>query len=151
MTRQLPVKHLMVLVDGTDASCRAVDQAIEMACLLPARLTALALAETDTLRQLLSARILTPDEMAEFEEGLRDSARRQLDEVRERASGKGIEIETLFADGNSEVVLPAEVRARAVDLVVVGYFDSSHAQRDLLDRQRQQVVDHAPCPVLVAR
>lgn len=145
------IKHLMVLVDGTDASFRAADLAIDLACALRARLTAVALGETETLHQLLSAKILTPSEMTEFEEGLQESAGRQLAEVRERAASRGVESDVFYAKGNSETVLPGEIRARNVDLIVIGLFDSDRAPHDLLDRQRQQAAIHAPCPVLVAR
>ncbi len=151
MSGPTPVKHLLVLVDGTDTSSRGVDMAIAMARVLRARLTAMAVVETETLRQLLSVQILTPDEMNEFVEGLHESARRQLAEVRERALKRSLEIECVIAKGNSEVEVPKEVQSRGVDLIVVGFFDSTHAQRDLLARQRQQVVDHSSCPVLVTR
>jgi nucleotide-binding universal stress UspA family protein len=43
------------------------------------------------------------------------------------------------------------VEARGVHLIVVGGFRSSRTTRDLLARQRQQIVDHAACPVLVVK
>jgi nucleotide-binding universal stress UspA family protein len=146
-----PVRHLLVLVDGTDTSSRAVDLAIDLAGALAARLTAMAMVETETLHQLLSIRVLTPAETTEFEEGLQESARHHLAEARERAQGRGVALEQFIAKGNSEDVVPREVQARGVDLIVLGFFDSGRAQRDLLARQRQQVVNRAPCPVLVAR
>lgn len=151
MARPSPLKHLLVLVDGTDTSSRGVDMALDLARALQARLTAMAVVETETLRQLLSVQILTPAEMSDFEEGLQESARRQLAEVRERALARSVTIESVIARGNSEVEVPREVQSRGVDLIVMGYFDSARAQRDLLARQRQQVVDHASCPVLVTR
>jgi nucleotide-binding universal stress UspA family protein len=151
MSKQPPVRHILVLVDGTDTSSRAVDLAIELACAMRTRLTAMALVETETLRQLLSAQVLTTEEMGEFEEGLGQSARRQLAEAVERAKHHGISMEHLVGKGNSEVVVPAEVQARGVDLIVVGGFDTNHASHDLMVRQRLQLVDHAPCPVLVGR
>ncbi|MDD5706826.1 MAG: universal stress protein [Kiritimatiellae bacterium] len=151
MSRPPPVKHVLVLVDGTDTSSRAVDLAIDLARALRVRLTAMALVETETLRQLLSVQVLTEVEMVEFEGSLQESACRQLAEVRERALKRGLEIEDVIARGNSEVVVPKEVQARGADLIVLGFFEYNRAQRDLLARQRQQVLDHAPCPVLVAR
>jgi nucleotide-binding universal stress UspA family protein len=146
-----PVKHVLVLVDGTDTSSRAVDLAIELARALRVRLTAMSIVETETLHQLLSVQVLTPSELTEFEGGLHESARRQLAEACERALGQGIEMDSFIGTGNSELVVPREVQCRAVDLIVVGFFACNRAQRDLLARQRQQVVDHAPCPVVVAR
>ncbi len=151
MSKPLYVKHVMVLVDGTATASRALDMAINISCHMRARLTALAMVETEVLRQLLSVNILTPGEMGEFEDDLQHSAKRHLAEARERALKQALEIECAIVRGNSELVVPQEVQERKVDLIVVGYFDSARAQRNLLARQRQQVVDHAPCPVLVAR
>jgi nucleotide-binding universal stress UspA family protein len=62
-----------------------------------------------------------------------------------------VALEAVNVTGNSELVVPREVESRGVDLLVIGAFDSSQVRFELLFRQRQQVLDHAPCPVLVAR
>ena len=67
-----PVNHILVLVDGTKSSFRAADYAIELARAVGARITALAVVDTDTLRQLLNVRILVESEMVEFEDELQD-------------------------------------------------------------------------------
>jgi len=51
----------------------------------------------------------------------------------------------------SEEVIPREVEQRKVDLIALGGFQSNRASRDLLTRQRQQIVDHAACPVVVVK
>ena len=61
-----PVSHILVLVDGTQSSYRTADYAIDLARAVGARITALAVVDTDTLRQLLNVRILVDAEMAEF-------------------------------------------------------------------------------------
>jgi nucleotide-binding universal stress UspA family protein len=48
-------------------------------------------------------------------------------------------------------MVPKEVEARGVDMIALGGFHSSRVTRDLLARQRQQIVDHAACPVLVVK
>ena len=60
-------------------------------------------------------------------------------------------MDDVIVAGNSEEVVPREVEARRVDLIAVGGFQSNRATRDLLTRQRQQIVDHAACPVVVHR
>lgn len=151
MSKPLSVKHILVVVDGTASASRAVDMAINICCHLRARLTALAMVETEVLRQLLSVNILTQCEMQDFENDLHLSAQRHLAETRERALRSSLPMECAIAHGNSEVVIPQEIQMRGIDLIVIGYFDSARAQRNLLVRQRQQIVDHAPCPVLVTR
>jgi len=146
-----PVNHILVLVDGTEASFHAADRAIDLARALGARLTALTVVDTETLRQLLNVKILVDAEMGEFEKELEESARRQLAEVRERALDQKVVIEEVLITGSVETVVPKEVQDRGVDLIALGGFPSTKITRDLVARQRQQIIDRATCPVLVVK
>ena len=146
-----PFRHLLVIVDGTETSDRAVRLAVILAAATRARLTAIAFVETDTLKRLLTVKVLSQSEMGDFEQGLEESAQRQLTAAVATGRAGGIAIETAIVRGNSEETVPREVARRGNDLIVIGAFDSQRANRDLLARQRQQIVDRAPCPVLVAR
>lgn len=150
-TPDSPFSHILVLVDGTASSQAAVALAVSLAAATRARLTAIAFVETDTLNQLLNVKLLSEAEMADFKEGLRDSGRRQLAAAAAVAAKSGVKLETALVDGNSETTVPREVASRGANLIVIGKFEMRHAIKDLLARQRMQVVDHAPCPVLVAR
>ena len=146
-----PVNHNLVLVDGTEASFRAADRAIDLARALGAKLTALTVVDTETLRQLLNVKILVDAEMGEFEKELEESARRQLAEVRERALNQKVVIDEVLVTGNVETVVPKEVQDRGVDLIALGGFQSTKITRDLVARQHQQIIDRATCPVLVVK
>ncbi len=146
-----PVNHILVLVDGTAASFRAADYAIDLARGLGARITALAVVDTDTLRQLLHVNILVDSEMVEFERELERSAQNQLDEVRQRSMNKRVKFEDVLRSGNSEVIVPKELSQRTVDLLAMGAFQSDRVKYDLLARQRQQILDRATCPILVVK
>jgi nucleotide-binding universal stress UspA family protein len=151
MAKPAPINHILVLVDGTESSYNAADAGIELARSLGARLTAMAVVDTDTLRQLLNVRILVDAEMGEFEKELESSSQRQLEEVRERALDRKLVIEIVLLTGNSETIVPKEVEERRVDLICLGGFQSSKVARDLLARQRQQIIDRAKVPVLVVK
>ena len=146
-----PVKHILALVDGTESSLHAAEMAIDLALALRARLTAMAVVDTDTLRQLLSVRILVDAEMGEFEKELETSARRHLATVRDQARGRALQVEEVLATGNVEDIVPKVVHEQEVDLICLGGFQSNRVTRDLLARQRQQIIDHAVCPVLVVK
>ena len=145
------ISHILVLVDGTESSFHAADWAIDMARSLGARLTAMAVVDSETLHELLSVKILVDAELGEFEKELQGSAARHLASVRQRALDHRVVIEEALVTGIVEEVVPKEVQARAVDLVVLGAFECHRVSRDLLARQRQQVVDRATCPVLVVK
>lgn len=146
-----PFKRILVLVDSTESSHVAVELASAIAAAEAAELTALAFVEIDTLKQLLSAKLLSAVEMEDFEAGLVDSAKRQLGGAAETARKSGINIKTEIILGNSAEKIPQIVNDRNADLIVIGAFDSNSARSDLIARQRMQIVDNAPCGVLVAR
>jgi nucleotide-binding universal stress UspA family protein len=151
MPRLSTGSHILVLVDGTDSSFHAADVAIDLARAVGARLTAMAVVDRETLHQLLSVKILVDAEMGEFEKELQDSARRHLARVRERALDRRLAIEEMLVTGNIEEILPKTVQEQSVDLIALGGYDSSRVTRDLLARQRQQIVDRAPCPILLVK
>ncbi len=151
MAKPTPVTHVLVLVDGTESAFAAATKGVEMARALDAKLTALAVVDTETLRQLLSVKILVDTEMGEFEEELKESARRQLTDVRERALDAKIVIDEILEVGNVETVVPRVVQDAGVDLICLGAFQVSKVTRDLVARQRQQIIDRALCPVLIVK
>ncbi|MFW6171613.1 MAG: universal stress protein [Planctomycetota bacterium] len=145
------VTNILVLVDGTESSFHAADYAIDLAHMLGARITAMAVVDTDTLRQLLNVNILVDSEMAELQSELQQSAQNHLDEVCQRAMAKRVKFEEVLRSGNSEVVVPKELSQRGVDLLAMGAFPSARVKHDLLARQRQQILDRTTCPILVVK
>jgi nucleotide-binding universal stress UspA family protein len=146
-----PINHILILVDGTNSSSRAADYAIELARTVSARVTGLAVVDTDTLRQLLNVHFLVESEMMEFEQELGQSCQNHLHDVRQRAMDRRVKFDDVLRSGNSEVVVPIEVSQRQVDLLIMGAFRSERIKYDLIARQRQQILDRVPCPVLVVK
>ena len=73
----MPFEKILVVVDGTESAVKAAEYAIRLARVAPAKLTAVSVVDTDTLRKLMSARILaqtTRADAATDERPLRDSA-----------------------------------------------------------------------------
>jgi nucleotide-binding universal stress UspA family protein len=151
MARITSGSHILVLVDGTESSFHAADCAIDLARAVGARLTAMAVVDRETLHQLLSVKILVDAEMGEFEAELQASARRHLAHVRDRALDRRLAIEEILATGTVEEIVPRTIQEQSVDLIAMGGYDSGRVQRDLLARQRQQIVDRAACPVLLVK
>lgn len=151
MAKDKPITHILVLVDGTETSFAAAEKAIELARALAAKLTTLSVVDTETLRQLFSANILVDQEMGELEAELQASARRQLDDVRERALDQKVVVDEVMEVGNVETIVPREVEGRGVDLICLGAFQVSKVTRDLVARQRQQIIDRARVPVLIVK
>jgi len=144
-------RNILLLVDSTESSAAAVQCAVSLAKLCGARLVALAVVDTETLKELLTYRIMVPEEMEEYERELEQSSARQLALAEEYARKAGVSLESRHMKGTVHSVVLAQREALHADLVIVSHFRPSVAKRDLLARSKQIILDEVPCAVLVVR
>ena len=146
-----PFRSILVLVDGTESAMRAAEYSIRLARAMSARLTAIAVVDTHTLHRLMSVRILVEPEVKEFEAGLQQNQQRYLDYVAQLATREQVPIETVLGVGDWHSTVLSEQKARQADLIVIGGFRMTLTKLNLLARERQMIIDEAPCPVLVVK
>jgi nucleotide-binding universal stress UspA family protein len=146
-----PSKNVLVLVDGNESAVKAAAFAIKMAGVYGVKLAAISVVDTDTLRHLMSVRILVEQEVRDFEAELERNQRRYLDFVQREAQKANVEIELLLKRGICHIEVLAEQRRRNADLIIIGGFRSTLTRLDLVVRERQIILDEAPCPVLVVK
>lgn len=145
------VRRILLVVDSSDAAVRAARKAVELASELGAKVDAAFVVDTGTLRQLLSGKILVAEEMEEFEEDLAAGGRKYLRMVEELADEHNVSLEMHLLKGTWTSALLAEAKRVKADLIVLGGFTSSMAKRDLVGKQKQALIDDAPCPVMVVK
>lgn len=145
------VRNILLVVDSSDAAVRAARKAIELAADLGAKVDAVCVVDTGTLRQLLTGKILVAEEMEEFEDDLAVGGRKYLRMVEELATDYDVPLETHLLKGSWSPAILAEAKRIDADLVVLGGFKYSMVKRDLVCKQKQTVIDDAPCPVLIVR
>jgi nucleotide-binding universal stress UspA family protein len=85
-----------------------------------------------------------------FEE-LRHSLDGELAETKRALSGTGRTVETKVTVGRPASAIIDEARAISADLIAIGSHGRGAVASALLGSVAAEVVDHAPCPVLVAR
>ena len=142
-------RTIVLMLDGSEASKRAAAHAISLASNQGARLVAVAVVDTETLRQLLGFHILVDSEMRDFETDLETSARNQLSNVVDTAVKAKVDVVDVLIKGSQHSSILSEAKAHNADLVVLPTFQATRAQRDLAAREKQLIVDEAPCPVLL--
>lgn len=145
------LSHIMVLVDGSEQGFHAAEQAIALARTAEAQLTAISVIDTETLRQLLTFNILATQEMTDFEGELEVSARGYLERVRSMAMDAKVVVEPLMVKGPCHGAVLAQQRQLQVDMLILPGFKSSRANRDLLAREYQKIVDDVACPVMLVK
>ena len=99
----------------------------------------------------MTAHILVAQEMQEFEADLERSHHRHLDFVRNLAQKANLQIDFVLRKGVMHCTVLAEQKARGCDVIVLGAYRPTLTKIDLVARERQLVLEEAPCPVLVVR
>lgn len=145
------INHILVLADGSDAGFRAAEIAVALARDLGVKLTVMSVIDTETLRQLLTYRILANQEMSDFEAELETSSRGHLERVRNMAMEEKVVAEQVLVRGSYSNAVVNQQKQLGADLIVMAGFPSSRATRDLLAREYQKIADQAPCAILTAK
>jgi nucleotide-binding universal stress UspA family protein len=142
--------RILVPVDGSAASAQGLDEAIELARHLKARIWLVHVVEPWVM--------VTPETMAvnvhEFAESIRGIGAALLKECEERVRSAGIEVDAELiesvggAAGERIVNKAQEVKA---DLVVCGTHGRRGIRRLLMGSDAEYIVRRAPVPVLLVR
>jgi len=141
------IKSILVPLDFSPPSKKALDYAVTFARQFKAKLTLLHVVEP----------VATPDFAASFplameNDKLMAAANRELEGAAKAAKiPRGVVEKTLVRFGRSFHEIADAARTRKVDLIIIsthGYTGLKHA---LLGSTTERVVRHAPCPVLVVR
>jgi nucleotide-binding universal stress UspA family protein len=145
------MKRIVVAVDRSDASLRAVDIAADVANRYDAELVLLTVVHQATAPDPALEAYARMEHLKDPPEGLAlEAVREGLGDVRDRARAKGakqVSIDVFVGDTAAEILAYAEgVRP---DLIVMGSRGHGRLAGLLLGSVVQKVIGLAPCPVLV--
>ena len=136
--------NVLVPVDGSEGSDKALDCALSICAALGARLTALA------VEGRLPAYAATAGEVDEVKREKDEFFRGVLESARETSVTRGVEVSAELIAGHAAEVITHYARAHAHDLIVIGH--RGHFLGDyLLGSTADRVAHHAHCPVMVVR
>jgi len=148
---QLPVpfrvKSILVPIDYSPPSRKALNYAVSVAQQFKAKLTLLTVVEP----------MGTPDFAASFPLVMEDDklmalAKKNLEGVMKSARvPRGMVEKILVRFGRSFHEITEAARTRKVDLIIISTHGYSGLKHVLLGSTTERVVRHAPCPVLVVR
>lgn len=145
------LQTVVVAVSGSEASINASKYGILLAKLYRARLIAVYVVDTATLKELLLSKIFVEDESAEYEKNLEDNGGRYLNYIEELAQKKGVTVEKILRRGSvsTEVIRLAE--EKDADLILLGGWEEKGGGRDVLSRQHREILLNAPVSILVVK
>ena len=140
----MPFRHLLIAVDGSEASNRALEKGLELARLLEASVTALA------VEGPLPAYAATIGEVDEVKREKDAFFSRLAHDVRELGARLALDVDVEIRPGHAAELIPRVARERGVDLIVLGH--RGHFLRDhLLGSTADRVAEHAECPVMIVK
>ncbi len=137
-------KEILVPIDGSEGSRNALMAAVELAQALDGRLTILEVVEEETT--LSEVRDLVPagEDRTEY------IARKRFEAVAD-AQSHGVPWTRRVAEGAPAKTICRIALELGTDLIVMGSRGLGAVDRALVGSVSDQVVHHAPCPVLVTR
>ena len=150
-------KRILVCVNGTSESLKAVMYAIVLSKQLSLSLKVVYVVDTATIKFLTNSKFFAPDERMEYEEKLNQDGKHILEYVKHLDSMKGIEIETeLLSGAVATEILNAAESFKADMIFLGGSKDSVHLLKQSNTQASRakfntanQIMQYSPCPVLV--
>jgi nucleotide-binding universal stress UspA family protein len=136
--------NVVVPIDGSEGSEKALDCALSICAALGAQLTALA------VEGRLPAYAATAGEVDEVKREKDAFFRRVLERARETSEARGVVLRTELVAGHAAEVITHYARAHGHDLIVIGH--RGHFLGDyLLGSTADRVAHNAHCPVMIVR
>ena len=134
-------QRILVALDGSRHSDKALEQAISMAKVCNSELFAITV--IDLYPEILGV-------APALQERLSKEAREILDRAKERAQQENISCETIVhMGGQPHEYIVREAKKRDADLIVMGTHGRTGLKKLIIGSVAERVIAHAPCAVLV--
>ncbi len=137
---------ILVPVDGSENSLRALDQALFLAKVAGSGVTAMHIIENPPTVYVESQKLLN-DVMAKY----RIESAKVLDKCKQIAEKSGIAIDTVIAEGDPASNITGYAHKENFDIIVIGSRGLGRFKEVVLGSVSSKVLHHAKCSVLVVK
>ena len=137
---------VLVPVDGSDHSLRALDHALFLAKATGSKVAAIHVMEKPPTMYVESQKLLN-DIMAKY----KTESTKVLDRCKELAAQKGIKIETVIADGDAATNITNYAKKEGSDIIVIGNRGLGRFKEMVVGSVSNKVLHHAKCSVLIVK
>jgi nucleotide-binding universal stress UspA family protein len=135
-------KSILFATDGSKYSENAANKAIDFAKSYGSEI------------KVISVVDVTDEFMARAPSAVEDlvkKAKEIVEDVREKASSKGIKTEGIVREGDAYKVIVNVAKKQKANAVIMGSHGRTGLKRLLMGSVTERVIGHAPCPVLVVK
>ena len=143
--------RILLATDGSTSAARARDLTARLPWPEGTTIRVVTAAEQPGILVMPPTLVPTAEGIDDFAEGLRAKAEGTLDEAEAALRAPGRTIERHVLRGRASLAIVDEAATWEADLIVLGSRGHSRIASMLLGSTSAEVLDHAPCPVLVAR
>jgi nucleotide-binding universal stress UspA family protein len=140
------LSKILVPVDGSDNSFRALDHAIFLAKKTEAHLTAMHVVENPPTVYVESQKLLN-----ELLTKYKAESAKVLDRCKQAAEKTGVNIETVLAEGDPATNIVGYAQREGFDLVVIGSRGLGKFKEMVLGSTSSKVLHHIKSAVLIVR
>jgi len=150
--------NILVAVDGSEPSKKALNYALELVEKLDGKITLIHVYSTAVSlgpsMDAISAPALTPASAAmatKMAEEAKQRGERILDDAEQVAKKRGISVEKVLREGDAVKEIVAVAKEGKFELIVVGHRGLSRLEELVLGAVSEGVSHKAPCPVLIVK
>lgn len=145
----LMFKHILIALDGSECSHKALDLAVQLAREQGARCTVCTV--VDVVRAAASMTFASPNIVAEWITTLNQDARQIETEAVSKYAGSGVTLESVVLEGYPSSALLDIAKNKKVDLIIMGSHGRTGLKKLLLGSVAEAVVQEAVTPVMIVR
>ena len=143
-------RSIVVGTDGSDTAKKAVDEAIDLAKAVGARLSVVSAYEPVSKARLREEARQTPSDL-QWMVNPREEVDGTLSDAADIVREAGVDVEVFARQGDPADAILDVAEETDADLIVVGNKGMTGAKRFLLGSVPNKVSHHAPCSVLIVR
>lgn len=153
-------EKVLVALDGSEHSEKALETAIQIAKKFRAKLTLIhvysvtvpaVVAPEPTTLTPAGVPVVTSAEVAKMVEAARMVGKRVLADGEQKAKSANVRVETVLKEGNTVQEIVALAKEVEFDLIVIGARGISRIEELLMGSVSEGVIKNAHCPVLVVK
>ncbi|MGA2701493.1 MAG: universal stress protein [Isosphaeraceae bacterium] len=135
---------ILVAIDGSPASEKALAAAVDLAANYRAELTALGVVEVPEVVGMI-------DEVDEIRQGTEAYLRQINEAAANYARSRGVVLRSVLVRGHAAEAIVKYAESEGVNLIVVGEHGHSRIARFLLGSTSDRVSEHSPCTVMIVK
>jgi len=151
-------KKILVPLDGSEESLKALDVAVEIAVKFKGELTLIHAYSVAGVTAYLpepsvtvGVPVMSASDVSKLVEAARGAGKKILDEGKKRIKVSGVEVHMLLEEGHPVHEIVRAAQDGKFELIVMGARGLSHIRELLLGGVSDAIMHHAACPVLIVK